>query len=376
MLQPRPYSSNYSLYNPDLSRDVLLSGLFCARPWEFFEITTNGSVTACCPAWLPKIIGRMPEETMAQIWNSAEVKEIRLSILDGSFSFCKASNCPLIASNSLPKLDEVVNAKHQSIIQNRKIDAEEIPSHWNLCYDNSCNLFCPSCRLSRINYSQGEEYEKKEKIQKHVIAAIFQEPHTNKITVNMSGAGDPFGSKLYMDLLINIDGRLFPNVKFDLQTNGVLFSQKNFDAIWKLHNNIGNVVVSFDAATETTYKLTRRGGNYDILLKNLLMLDYLRSINVVKHLRIDFVVQWLNYIEMPMLINVLNDYPSIDQITFSLINNWGTFTEEDFNRHAIWRRDHPEFNNFMAVLRNPILSDKKIYFGNVMPYYKLAKNMS
>ena len=37
----------------------------------------------------------------------------------------------------------------------------------------------------------------------------------------------------------------------------------------KIHNNIEILVISIDAATEKTYNIVRRGGNWKLLLKNL-----------------------------------------------------------------------------------------------------------
>ena len=59
-----------------------------------------------------------------------------------------------------------------------------------------------------------------------------------------------------------MDGAKFPNVLFNLQTNGVLFDEKTWDKMSKIQKNINTVIVSVDASTEKTYNITRRGGHW------------------------------------------------------------------------------------------------------------------
>mgnify|MGYP001986855867 CR=1 FL=1 len=57
--------------------------------------------------------------------------------------------------------------------------------------------------------------------------------------------------------------------------------------------------MSFDAATSETYSKVRRGGNWGILQKNMEFISSLRKEGKVRSLRIDFVMQLLNYKEAP-----------------------------------------------------------------------------
>ena len=109
--------------------------------------------------------------------------------------------------------------------------------------------------------------------------------------MNVTGSGDPFGSKIFRDLLFGIDGSKYPNVKINLQTNGVMFTPKYWENMKKIHNNIGNVLISLDAATEEVYDVVRRGGNWKMLMHNLEHISKLRQQKLIDFFRIDFVVQ-------------------------------------------------------------------------------------
>ena len=57
--------------------------------------------------------------------------------------------------------------------------------------------------------------------------------------------------------------------------------------------------VSVDAARQDTYEVVRRGGSFDRLCRNLDFLGGLRAERRIDLLRLDFVVQALNFREMP-----------------------------------------------------------------------------
>ena len=80
--------------------------------------------------------------------------------------------------------------------------------------------------------------------------------------LSITGSGDPFASRVYRDLLHSLDGRDFPNLEIALQTNGVLLTPRNWERMKRVHGNISSIIISFDAASEATYNVTRRGGHW------------------------------------------------------------------------------------------------------------------
>ena len=343
---------------------------FCHKPFEHLEPHPNGSCSLCCYSWLPHYAGKLDKETSVKdVFNSEIVKNVRASILDGSFKYCNHQLCPHIQNESLPNKDEITNKYLRNIIDNNIIDGLK-PRFYNLCYDVSCNLSCPSCRKQKISHNKGPAYERSFEIQQRIIEEVFSEPHKNYCFISVTGSGDPFGSKLFRDLLFNVDGRNFPNVFFNLQTNGVMFTPKYWDKMEKIQKNINTVIVSYDAGTEETYNITRRGGNWNKLQKNMEFLSSLRKNKKgINDLRIDFVVQKHNYKEMPLVVEIGKKL-KVDTVYFSRIINWGTFNEEEFDSHAIWKSTHPEFKDYLKVMENPILKDKIVDLGNLSEYGK------
>jgi hypothetical protein len=92
--------------------------LFCSNPFEWFEITQlngRGGVYLCCPSWLDTPIGNLQYQSVNEIWNGEKAREIRRSILDGSFRYCNRSRCSFLQKESGPvKRIEEVNDKDLS----------------------------------------------------------------------------------------------------------------------------------------------------------------------------------------------------------------------------------------------------------------------
>ena len=348
-----------------------LSDRFCSKPWDHFEVHSSGSVYLCCPKWLPTVVGNCQRDEVDAIWNSAKTQDVRRGILDGSFRHCVQAECPLIQSDSLPRRDAITDPRLRAILDESRVEVDELPEVFNLCYDESCNLQCPSCRRERIFFAEGPEYERRKRIQEMLVRGLFAAPHERHFRVSVTGSGDPLGSKLFRELLCSIDGRMFPNVRFDLQTNGVLFTRANWERLAGIHANIGDVMVSFDAATPQTYAYTRLGGNWEALLENVRMLGEVRKRGGMRMLRLDFVVQQRNYREMPAFVALARELAPVDLVSFNLITDWGTYGA-GFAQHAIWRSDHAEFADFLAVLRDPVLGEPGVYLGNCSGYRRMA----
>lgn len=353
-------------------QDQNLHDRFCSRPFELFELHENGSVFLCCPSWLPGAVGNLNSQDAHAIWNSKRAQEIRRSMLDGDFKHCSRKLCPLIASNSLPTRAEARrDPLWRDVIDNHKLTVDGTPKVINLSNDRSCNLSCPSCRTQRINFTGGRGYELRKKLQDRLVEAFFSKPTDDKFSINVTGSGDPFASRVFREFLLGLDGRDFPNMKIALQTNGTLFNEKNWKRIKKIHGNISTVFVSFDAASEATYNVTRRGGNWQHLMKNVGFLSGLRAQGLIKYLRLDFVVQRANFREMPDFVKFGTSL-AIDKVFFSQATNWGTWGLSEFKTICPWEPDHPEHADFQRVMRDPILKHPKVMLGNLASYHQAA----
>jgi sulfatase maturation enzyme AslB (radical SAM superfamily) len=296
-------------------------------------------------------------------FNSATAQEVRRTILDGSFTYCHKLLCPAIQNNKLPTRDEVTEPRYRKIIDEGIVSGLE-PVHVGLDYDDSCNLSCPSCRTTLVQYGRGPEYEKRKAIQDQIIKYVFDKPHSQRILVTITGSGDPFGAKLFRDLLFGLDGSLYPNVQIRLHTNGVALTPAVWDKMARIHKNFERIMVSVDAGNEADYRITRRGGNWQTLLDNLEFLGQKKKENAYKFLRLNLIVQRDNFRGILDFIR-LGKRVGATHCALSLLNDWGTWTREECAARTIWSRDHELFDEFLEVMSDPLLGDPIVALGNV-----------
>lgn len=327
--------------------DPDLRGRFCANPFDKLETQPRGDVYFCCPAWLPIPIGNLQTQSTEEIWNSPAAQDIRKSILDGSYRYCSRMHCPKLTGNRLPKTSDVTKGEHRKVIAAGQIRLSRGPRRLVLNHDRSCNLSCPSCRTQLI-VARKSEQERMNRMADQVLMPLF----ATAGKVHITGGGDAFGSAHYRHVLRSISRTRPAHLKVDLQTNGLLMA-----ASWEeleLDGLVDRVYVSIDATRASTYAVVRRGGNFERLLDNLAFAAHKRREGQINYVRLDFVVQTLNFREMPEAVELVERF-GFDGLKFQMIRSWNTYDPEEFAWHNIGSPDHPQFGELLEVLRDPRL---------------------
>ena len=346
-------------------KETGLADRFCSAPFRNFELHETGRVYACCDAWLPIALGNLNGQDAETIWNSQHAQDIRRSILDGSFRYCSHELCGLIAEKALPTREQArKDPFFRDIIDNNKVVMDEPATFISLMNDRSCNLSCPSCRVARLNFSTGYLYELRKRLQTKLEQAFFSKPTDRDFMIKVTGSGDPFASRVFREFLYALDKSKFPNLQIELQTNGTLFNEKTWKKLNKIHGNIFSVIISFDAATEKTYAITRRGGSWYHLVRNAEFLGGLRRQGQIGSLILDFVVQQANFHEMPQYIEI-GQRLGADMIRFSKMTNWGNRSPAEHNALCVWRPEHPDYAEFQEIISRPIFDDPNVRLGNM-----------
>jgi sulfatase maturation enzyme AslB (radical SAM superfamily) len=336
----------YRFSQPGPVREQELRGRFCDNPFDKAEIRMGGEVYLCCPEWLPVPIGNLERQSAAEIWNSPAAQDVRQSIFDGSFRYCSRMNCGKLSSYSLPRTDQVTNQEHREFIGKELTKLPRGPKRLVLNHDISCNLSCPSCR-TRLIVARKDEQTRLDAMADRVLMPLVQDARKIQLT-----GGDPFGSAHYRHLLKRI-GEVRPaQLKVDLQTNGLLLAQ-SWDNLG-LDGLVDIVYISIDATRPETYAIVRRGGDFARLLDNLEFVAAKRREGQIRRVRLDWVVQTLNFREIPEAVDLVRRF-GFDGLKLQMIRNWGTYTPEEFAWHHIGSPDHPLFAEFLEVLRDPRL---------------------
>ena len=303
--------------------------MYCSTPFRRFHINIEGDVNLCFGhTWTSRGVGNILREDPMAIWHGSAAVEFRQTILDGSFRYCTNCRCPelLDLDTSPAELD----LSYIDVLA--------------LAYDYRCNIWCPSCRTTRLKSSP-------------LAAAIHQRVLDSKIllfvkTIACNGSGEPLASPYFWDLmrqLPNLD--CHPDLGLVLCTNGLLLTAKRLLDILECGKPVRGIEVSVDAATEATYNLNRRGGDWATLLENL---ECLATTKIP--LRLNFVVQANNFAEMPQFVELAKRFGA-SYVRFDALTDWGAFSLDEMTCRGVHVPGHPQHGQLLQVLADPVLRD-------------------
>lgn len=321
--------------------------LFCKRPYEHLYIGYRG-VTRCC-SWAGKRpLGSLSEKSLDEIWNGPDAQALRASIEDQSFAYCSKISCPLLSNKSLPNLSPDDFKK--------EVDSRDgiSPTEFNIAYDFICNHVCPSCREE--NFAANEDYKA---LMQHLEEQILPSLKNAKI-IMASGNGDPFASNYMMSLL----SKIAPDDKrclIKLETNGVLV-KRNWSKIKHLESYRISIVVTPNSYERETYTYLSGGkDNLDETLESLDFLGNLRRRGGISEFKITMVVQPRNFREVPQFIETSLDRFNPDLIQLRPLMQWFKLSKEKHQQQNLLDPNHPNHQEFIEVMKNPLCSHPKVY---------------
>ena len=321
------------------------SKYICSAPFSYTEVFDDRQYL-CCPSWLD--VDVWDGKGIKSSFNSTKAKEVRESILDGSYKYCNHIQCPYLAGLKNGKLSKkFIEKTKESIDFFRNTNT---PNTINFCFDRSCNFQCPSCRNELINYLGKDRIEVDKKLKE-----IENELGSEIKRLYLSGSADPFYSKSFRQFLINLDSKKFKNLKsIHLHTNASLWNESMWDRMKSIHPYVNTCEISIDAATKETYETkTRIGGNWKVLMDNL---KFITKIPTIKEYVFSFVVQDTNYTEMYDFYKMIEFYMNNREhkvkweVKTNVITNWGTYTDEEFRNKDVSNPDHIEHLFFLKEL--------------------------
>lgn len=278
-----------------------LNSIICLRPFYSLELNIKGDVSACCPAWSKRMVGNVRKKSPLEIWNDRPLREMRRMMLEGRWEKICRPNCPTILNYRLSK--QTVSLTHAThlvtneilaAVRSRQTVLSTDPTWLNFANSNHCNLNCIMC--GREHYKDDAQLIAK-------IMAEVKELLPGLREIFLTGNGDPFARPDTRDLLLNLDGSSFPQLKINLLTNGLLLP-KYWDKI--RHLNFGDLDISVDAATQQTYQTIRRGGNWRDLLKALEIASGSRD--RFRNVVINMTVMKENYREIEAFVELASRY--------------------------------------------------------------------
>ena len=90
-------------------------------------------------------------------------------------------------------------------------------------------------------------------------------------------------------------------------------------------------------------------------------LEFITTINTVRTFTFSFVTQDTNFREMDKFVDLFENFESLKgkryKVFFNHITNWGTFTEEEYQRKDISNPNHVNHQEFLTMLNK--IKDRK-----------------
>ena len=254
------------------------SKTFCVMPW-IHQFTNQVSKVKLCCLDSDKPIGDLSKNTLKELWNSENIKQIRLDMLSGkkivnckwcddrdstTYSFKHYQN-NLFLDNT--EIQNVINSTEKDgSLQNHKL------FYLDIRLNNLCNLSCRTC--SEISSSVWAIENGREDFLfypgKHngdYYNQIIE--HIDNVKSIYFAGGEPLIQKEHYELLEELISRNRTECPLRYNTNltKLVYNKKNVLDYWSKFKKIW-VMVSVDG-NHSNLEYWRNGTNYGILLKNL-----------------------------------------------------------------------------------------------------------
>ncbi|MGN0156767.1 MAG: radical SAM protein, partial [Lachnospiraceae bacterium] len=346
----------------------------CPKPFHDVELIEEGRIMSCVgipgnPVWtVPTYYSNFYD-----VWHSNAMKVLRLSVVNGTYTFCNKKKCDILDDCGRQEID--VNELHYHLHRSKQqikliseksalpqntifhvssydIKPGEYPDVVMCGYDKTCNLHCPSCRES-VYVAQGKEKEKLLNYTNRMKKELFEKVKYIKV----SGTGEAFASDVCKDIIF--DKRISEKVKrVGILSNGTLFTKEKVDRLLQMYDEV-KVFISMDGAEKETAEKLRAGVNFENWKKNMEYIGEMRKNGDIKFLAFNFVVQRDNYKEMPDFVRMCQGFHA-DEIKFSRLFNWGKFTQEEYNKISMFSENDEMLDELKEVVKDPIFSKPEV----------------
>ena len=157
-----------------------------------------------------------------------------------------------------------------------------------------------------------------------------------------------------------------------------MMTKENWEAIKPLWPIIEYLEVSIDAATEETYKIVRKNGNFKRLKNNLDVFDELKLSGAFPRMygwQTNFIVQRDNFRELKEFVTWQLSLKSKPKIWTNLLAQWHHLDDARFKGMAVWQEGHVSRDELIEILKDPIFKEPGIKLGNMTSFVSLYGNI-
>lgn len=319
----------------------------CKYPFTYVEMNQDGNVSCCCSAYTNEFFfGNIYKKSFEDIWNGDIAQKFRQDIMDGKYSHCNFDMCLGIDDN------------HDMDYEKASVIAE-YPKIVNFSLDNTCNCRCIMCRdkFKKLSPQKAELLDS-------MIDTHFLPMLKNAELFQLNGEGEMFASE-FCKKLIKVAAEKYPNLKFEIITNGTLCNKENLESLG-ITDRIIRITVSMHAATKETYEKVVRGATFEKTMANIRYLNDLFKSGQIEDLSLAYVISPVNFRELPDFVKLLNELEIVGQLLE--FRDWGEASEMNINfyENDILRKDHSNHQEMVKILQDPIFDSEYCLMNDVI----------
>lgn len=255
------------------------SDTFCIYPWIHLYVNPDGSALPCCVADHHSHMGNVRANTIKEVWNSEQYKELRKNMLSGKR--CKeCQGCYNNEDKGLLSTRQNVNDRysqhiHLADLTNEDGSLDEMHlRHFDVRWSNICNFKCRSC-----SHTYSSSWAKEDGLDNIYIFAggnsndlLYDqfEPYFNGIETFYFAGGEPLLTDKHYEILEYLIENNKTDVLLDYNTNlsKLTYKNKNILDLWKNFKNV-RVHASIDSYGDRA-EYIREGTNWNDIKSNLL----------------------------------------------------------------------------------------------------------
>jgi|TARA_R110002033_G_scaffold110800_2_gene156517 organic radical activating enzyme len=266
---------------------VLKTKQFCMAPWTHMHFMPNKDVNPCCLSPIDETIGNMEEQTIKEIWNSEDMRQLRNDMLEGKDCANYCGRCYEKEEDGFGSLRTHMNDSyadtHWDKVESTKEDGtvDDLNLvHWDFRFSNICNQSCRSCGIEFSSQWHGDfiklwdipkdqQPAKIKKIWRDVDAFEddFEELFDKVEYIHFAG-GEPLITDEHYKVLEKLIERGRTDITIRYSTNFNQLKYKKYDVIemWKHFKHI-QLITSLDDYGDR-YNYIRNGGEWNNVIEN------------------------------------------------------------------------------------------------------------
>lgn len=282
----------------------------CHAPTVSLNFEQNGNVTACCFN-RSDVLGRYPEQSIADIWNGKALNQLRKHIdqkkLDGGCKLCRI----LIESGNYQGT-KAIHYDEYAIAPSKLnrvkgflglMERPSTPRVFEFEISNTCNLECEMCN----GYFSSTIRKNREKLPP--LNNPYDDAFVDQVAEFMPGltdlkflGGEPFLVEVYYKIWERVSS-VNPNIKIHITTNGTVFNNK----VKKIMSSLrAGLVISLDSVDPEEFESIRIGAKFERVMANFNeFLELTRANNT--YLSIAACAMSNNWKGIPNLVRFAND---------------------------------------------------------------------